>query len=226
MKSYWLHKHDKDKLIIFFCGWGNDYNPFRNISSRDFDLLFFYDYSNLDNEIEFGELEKKYSEIHLIAWSLGVFVSNLVCQGITFTSALAINGTIKAIDETYGISPSNYNGTLDNLDERNRDKFFRRMCIQREVISYFNENAPQRDVENQKKELAAIKELIENNQVKHCIFNRAIASTDDAIFSIENQLAFWYDTIGKNATFELKAPHFPFLMFNDFNDILNCGNRS
>ena len=40
-----LEKNNSENLILFFCGWGMDENPF-SILNNTSDVLYVYDYTN------------------------------------------------------------------------------------------------------------------------------------------------------------------------------------
>ena len=49
MRIVWLNKKNRDRVIIFFNGWGMDENAVIRLSGL-YDLLMVYDYRHLENK--------------------------------------------------------------------------------------------------------------------------------------------------------------------------------
>jgi pimeloyl-[acyl-carrier protein] methyl ester esterase len=214
MKKLWINKQDSPELLLFFSGWGMDEKPFKHLRiDNDLDVLMIYDYTVLENIEEL----KDYETIHLVAWSLGVFAAAKVLAGMKFASSVAINGTLEPIDEDEGIAPAIFQGTIDSWSEVARMKFNRRMCGI-EHGKQFKANAPNRSIESQKVELIALQEQITKNPVPENIFQQAIISISDKIFTRHNQETHW-----KNARIPLTIidePHYFFPEIKSWKDIL------
>lgn len=219
MKHYFLNKKNQSKLILFFCGWGNDYHPFLNLDCENNDVLMFYDYRDLKTEINFQELLASYKEVHLISWSLGVFVANHLFQDVPFSSTTAINGTLQAMDDRLGIPVAIFDGTIQLFNERNRDKFFKRMCLHPEAITFFEKNKPERELSEQLEELKILRDLILNHPPQKNIYNRAIIGTEDAIFPPQNMIHYWKGLVTEENLIQLEAPHFLFHLYRQWSDL-------
>lgn len=213
MKTFWLKKKNNSKLILFFCGWGMDENPIKHLKSGDCDVLFVYDYSDSN----FDENIKDYKDITLIAWSMGVFAASLICTEFNIQKSIAINGTQSPIDPYFGINPKVYQITLDNFSEIVRDKFFQNMFCS--VDEYQNFSKPMRELENQKDELAFLKELASKNQPLEFNFDCAMISNQDKIMPSKNQYRFWQTK--KVKVVELNSGHYPFFEFDSIEEIIN-----
>ena len=221
MKYKWLNKENNNKLIIFFNGWGMDEGVVKHLKFDDYDVVMFYDYNTLDTDFV---LDKKYPEVNIVAWSMGVNIAGVNIAGVntgvntgvnrigvTFgniSKIVVINGTLKPIDEKYGIPPRIYDMTIAGFDEKSRDKFINNMGINSKDISYLLFN---RTLENQKSELLALKNYKANLEFKPA---KIYISEDDRIIPTKNQCAFW--GIEPN----LKGGHYPFLNFARWGDIL------
>ena len=48
MKCCQLNKQNNKNLIVFFAGWSFDEKPFGNLVCDGFDILFIYDYNELN----------------------------------------------------------------------------------------------------------------------------------------------------------------------------------
>ena len=214
MKKLWINKQNTPELLLFFNGWGMDEKPFKHLTvGNELDILMIYDYTSLENIKEL----KDYKTIHLAAWSLGVFAAAKVLAGMKFSSSVAINGTLKPIDENEGIAPAIFQGTIDSWSELARVKFNRRMCGI-EHGKQLKDNFPDRSIESQKSELIALKEGISNSPVPENIFQHALVSINDKIFSRHNQETHW-----RNARIPLTIidePHYFFSELKSWKEIL------
>ena len=212
MKYKWLNKENNNKLIIFFNGWGMDEGVVKHLEFDDYDVVMFYDYNTLDTDFA---LSDKYSEVNLIAWSMGVIAAGVMISGSCHPELVSesviknkavINGTLKPIDEKYGINPKIYDLTIAGFDEKGRDKFIKNM---------FDIDAPKiectRSLDNQKSELIALKNYKTDIDIKP---DKIIISDNDKIIPTKNQCAFW--GIEPN----LEGGHYPFFNFKKWSEIL------
>lgn len=203
MKYKWLNYKKNKELIVFFNGWGLDEGVISHLYPRNFDVLMFYDYNNLETDFDFFVFEK-YSRKYLIAWSMGVMVATLF--NIEYDYKVAINGTLKPIDNEYGIPVRIYDLTLKNYNPKGAQKFLKSM---------FNKNYKlpeiKRDFENQKSELAAIREYKSNLDFK---YDKVLISDDDKIIPSKNQSNYW--GIKPN----LRSGHSPFNLYHNWSEIL------
>ena len=103
MRYKWLNQDSNNrKVLLFFNGWGMDECVVKHLDCEDYDVLMFYDYNSLETDFDF-DLLKTYTEIALIAWSMGTMIATLFPQ-INSKNRTAINGTLKSIDTEYGIT--------------------------------------------------------------------------------------------------------------------------
>ena len=219
MKLKYLHKSNKSKLILFMSGWACDEIPFSKIDSKDYDVLMCYDYRNLSNATDILDELSLYQEQHLIAWSLGIYVSSILFKdyGDLFTNRIAINGSLTPIDNEKGIPFAIFQGTINGLNERGRDKFFMRMCGGRIGFTDFAKHQPQRTVENQKEELICLQNMILDKNITWDIFDKVLLSSQDMIFPFENLEKAWKN---KTQKVVLNLPHFCFSEWNEWDEIL------
>lgn len=216
MKTY-LRKNNSKNIIVFLCGWGLDEKPFEVLESKDFDVLFVFDYSSLKLDFDFSKYEKKV----LISFSYGVFMASVIQDVLPeFDCKIAINGTLKPIDKEFGISPKIFDLTLSSISDESMQKFYSRMFDNNLDDEYFTENLPNRDSNNCRIELSQIKKYVEEYKNISFNFDKIIISNGDKIVPAKNQLNFWKNYNFKN----IDAGHFLFYKFNDFNEIINlCG---
>ncbi len=203
MKYKWLNKKDNKKLIIFFNGWGMDECVVNHLEPDNYDVIMFYDYNTLQTEFDLKSINI-YPEKYLIAWSMGVMTATLF--DIDYVSKTAVNGTLKPIDDKYGIPNKIYNLTLKGFSPKGAEQFIKNMYQDFSGYIY-----PKREFENQKTELEALTHYQANPNFK---YNRIIISACDKIIPTKNQSAFW--GIEPNT----EGGHAPFNLFKKWSELL------
>lgn len=208
MKNKWLNKQNNKNLIVFFNGWGMDEKIINHLNSGNYDVITFYDYRNLDTEnFDFSQYEKKY----LIAWSMGVYICNHFYEQLkNFDKFIAVNGTQKPIDDTFGIPIKIYDLTVENFCELSNIKFMKKISSDVNMKDYCS-----RTTEELKSELISIKNYkIEN----HLHFNKAYISLNDKIIPAKNQQNWW----NKNGIEykELNMGHYIFDKYSNWSNLL------
>jgi len=216
MRVSFLNKKHNKKIIVFFNGWGMDYRAITHIPNSDFDIVMLNEFFDL--HLDLSQL-LKYDEIYVVAWSLGVWVANfwLIESGIKPTKTIAINGTLKPIDASFGIAPEAFQGTIDNWNESNRMKFQLRMFKDRKLFSSNLNKLPIRSINEQKQVLEILQSKIIENNVLDYSWDKVFIGSDDLIFLTENQIIFWNN---KASVIKLPMPHFPFLTLNTWEKII------
>ncbi len=194
MQQRFLIKNGSGRLLLFFCGYGQDEKPFLPLceGKADCDIALVYDYRDFlfDPEPYAG-----YAEISLLAWSMGVMAAPrvLLKTPLKIASSIAFNGTPAGIDANAGIPPELWDATLSNLNEQTALKFYRRMCS-REDFAFYKEHLPARSVESLASELTALKVFARMIKEKDAgaaadgtafIYDRAVAGTKDKIFGLK-----------------------------------------
>lgn len=186
------------KLIVYFAGWGTPAEIVGELAlSKEYDLLVCYDYQDLILEFDF----KPYQQIHLVAWSLGIWVAERVVSKLLsaplldtkLVSATAINGTGLPINDQQGIPVELFKATLAGLTPASRKKFERRMCNTLDDLHQYQQY-PSRDFTAVTTELAFLFEQIRKDQRTDLLqWKKAIIGTSDRIFSPQNQANYWQD---------------------------------
>lgn len=219
------------RLILFFNGWSAAPGLFRRLSEKaDADVWICYDYRDL----RFGESLDRYTDIHLIAWSLGVWVAEQIGRrypSLPLRTATAINGTPRPIDEKYGIPPALFQATLDNLTADGIARFTRRICGQRDVLDAYRQ-IPERPAAAVKEELQSLYQVIQaeeappvpmliDPQAGHTShspipWSNIILSRHDRIFPPDNLRRYW---AGRCPIHEADAPHYPFYLWKQWHEI-------
>ena len=203
MKYKWLNKQNNENIIVFFNGWGMDEFVVKDLNPENYDVLMFYNYNSPVSEFDLNLLNN-YKKRHLIAWSMGVMTATL--YNINWDTKTAINGTLKPVSDKFGIPVRIYELTLKNFSLLGAEKFFRAM--------FRDDVTPpkiKRDFEEQKTELAALKEYKGNENFK---YDRIIISSEDKIIPPKNQTAFW--GIEPN----IVSGHAPFNLFKNWSELL------
>lgn len=193
MKKIWLHKNGKENLIIFATGWGMDEHPFNHLASDNFDVLMCYDYSSVAPSSSLDNLLKQYASIYLIGWSMGVWAGQKLFAGKkeSFTRTIAINGTLCPVHDDFGIPIKIFDATLTTLTKETRHKFYRRMCREKTNFKFFLSRQPQRDLDDQRRELAALSTMVDCLPAEQSIYEEIIISDYDWIVPTANLLRYW-----------------------------------
>lgn len=187
MKQIFLKKEGNKNLLIFFAGWGADENLFNCKAAKGYDYMLCFDYSSLD--FDFSEI-KEYSNIRLLAWSMGVWAASqtFMDKDLPWEMRIAINGTNTPIDDNHGIPVAIFNGTLDSFSAVTLAKFRRRMCGSAEGVKTFLSHQPYRTLEDLHGELSAVRNMVCSMKKAGFTWNKAVISTNDKIFPYANLL--------------------------------------
>ena len=212
--QYFYQNNNSSDLILFFSGWGCDYNQFTNLDD-DKDVLILYDYQDLSLDFDFS----KYTNIYVIAYSAGVFVASIFADHIpNVRQKVALCGNPYLFDEKLGISAKNIQVfreiTLDNyLDFRRKY-----MVFSDEEYERYNQLASLRTIESCENELKALQRMYQEKKGEiNPVFDKAIVAENDLIFNIEVQKDFYKDKLQiiKNAR------HHIFFHYDSFEEILD-----
>lgn len=197
-----------------FAGWAMDPYLFSGLSLSGYDLIAIWDYNDSKPVIDGID---NYQEICIIAWSYGVFMaSRFICnnRSLPITATIAVAGTEKPIDNTFGIPTNLFESTLKGLDENTLVKFYRRMCGGNNAYKDFCSNHTiHRSVCSARSELEEIYRLSKAEPAAHHDGWIGLICTRDLVFPPENQRRGMADWI---TVFEKDYPHIP-----DFQHILD-----
>ncbi len=191
MKTAIISHTGSRRLILIFAGWGMDARPFAGLSRNGYDIALVWDYRDLHFDTSFVA---PYSEICLIAWSLGVRAAAEVLAPLEhkITRRVAVGGTLVPVDDHRGIPEAVFRGTLEGLSERSLDKFYRRMAGTRAACDEFMRKRPNRDIDGLADELRAFLERGPADTTFR--WDLALVGKNDAIFQAENQIEAWQGT--------------------------------
>ncbi|MCX5871464.1 MAG: DUF452 family protein [Deltaproteobacteria bacterium] len=218
MKSAWLHQHQHEQLIIFCNGWGMDGAPFLPLGAREYDVLMLFDYRDPTLDCDLATLFKQYQNTFLVSWSMGVWAGQQIFQPWShcLQGAMAINGTLCPVHDQFGIPVQLYAATLEQFSETTRLKFYRRMCRDRQTFNTFLDNQPQRSVQNQGLELAALQGQVTCHPAETAIYTHVLIADQDMVVPTANQLAFWQ---GREVR-RIEGPHFLFYGWNTWDELV------
>ncbi len=218
MQCYWFNKQNNKKLIVFFCGWSFDYNPFKFLDCGNYDVVTLYDYADLNFDIDFSG----YEEIHLISWSMGVFIASYLREKLpALTSVTAVCGTPFPVDDELGIPHKPFELSLLHAETGLQGKFTRNVFVSEDLLKLYNETPVARSIENRVQELVELDKLIKSYKFEYSPFyTKALVGVNDKIIPAKNQLNFWgkFDV----PVVKLDCGHFPFYNYKSWEEILLC----
>lgn len=213
-----VNKKNPD-LILCLAGWSASPGIFRHLEApADTDVWIGYDYRDLAFDWDLS----RYRNLHLIAWSMGVWVATYLWAGKrTFTTTTAVNGTPHPIHDTLGIPTAIFEGTLNHVGDEGMRRFNRRMCGDSETFRRYTLLTP-RPTEELREELISLRDLILRNDNQNAdtpppaFWNQAILSHGDRIFPPDNLRRYWQ---GRCPITGIDAPHLPFYQYQKWNQL-------
>lgn len=193
MKTLWLHRRNRDRLLVFCNGWGMDGRPFLPLQAHAYDVLMCYDYTGLKVDEDISKIIESYTEAHLISWSMGVWAGQYLFSSTAdqFQRKIAVNGTLCPIHDLYGIPVEIVSSTLDNFNGTARLKFYRRMCRERKNLETFLANQPERDIDDQRQELETLLQRTDCLLADVSIYTDVVIAKNDFVLPTANQERFW-----------------------------------
>lgn len=212
MHYEWLAQGQSSRLILFFNGWGMTKNSIshltaENVRSKNFDLLHIYNYQKPALPIvDFSA----YTDIFLIAWSMGVYMSTQI--NAPFTQKIAFCGTGNPIDLKEGIAPKAYQLTIKSFSEKTLPVFSEKIGFSMDT---------KRDAKELQQELIAIQSY---HFPKSAFFDCAFIADKDTIFPPKAQEQYW--SRNANKIIRLQTKHYPFRLFSSFQEILDMAGNS
>lgn len=214
-----LHRAENGKLLLFFNGWSMDDTLFEGWENPGFNVMTVHDYTAPEALPDLSP----YTELHLAAWSLGVFAAAKLLAGrdIDFAGSTAFNGTLRPVDADFGIAPEIFLGTAEHWgEERARSRFYQRVAGGRAELETFP--LPCRTPASQQEELFALERSARESIPPNC-FRLAVVGERDRIFPPEAQKAFWESA--HTPVLSLDLPHYPFAAFHSFREVTDLGEH-
>ena len=216
MKIHFLNKSNNSKIVLFFAGWSFDYHPFLGLDFGDYDVLMIYDYNDLTIPEDILNILENYEQKYLLAWSMGVFVAylnkNLFNQ---FDKKIAVNGTIKPVDNQYGIPDKIFELTLKNASRGLNGKFYKNIFFDLKHYDKYLQNPVSRTIDNRVEELNNLYQKIKSVDVDVSKFyDLAFVSVHDNIIPSQNQINS--HKLCNTEIVEIESGHFPYYGENGF----------
>lgn len=205
------------RLILFFNGWSTPSSVVKHLKAEaGTTVAVVYDYSSRELTFDLSP----YREIHLVAWSMGVFAAGQVLRCIPLASATAINGTPHPVDDERGIPTAIFRGTQENLSDDTLTRFTRRMCGNAAARTKYGALEEARPLASLRNELKSIAEWYEAAPSASAPFpwTQALLGRDDRIFPFTNQERYWATVPCTRRSID--APHYPFYLWNEWKQIL------
>lgn len=222
MKCCQLNKQNNKNLIVFLAGWSFDEKPFGKLVCDGFDILFIYDYNELNLPKELENLQN-YEHKYLLAWSMGVFVAYEFRKLFeNFDYKIAINGTITPVDNEFGIPVKMFELTLKHAATGLAGKFYQNVFKNSEEFEMYSKTLVQRTIENRVSELENLYNIIKMKDYKKAesFYDCAIVSDFDKIIPPKNQIASHQKN--NEPIITLPFGHFPFYNFTSWSEIIKC----
>lgn len=188
MRYHWIKPGTGAELHVVILGWaaGPEILAEAQFSDPECDVLCLYEYNDLSMELDISP----YKNIRITAWSFGVWVAEYLFGGDTrVTSATAINGTPRPVDEQFGIHPKAFAMTVRGIERVGIDKFVEQMCLDR--TQQYRMVAKLRPKERLHEELRFMGDsflAIHNRPIR---WTRAVVGMRDMIFPPTSMVNFW-----------------------------------
>ncbi|MCI5224547.1 MAG: DUF452 family protein [Candidatus Electrothrix sp. AR4] len=224
MKTCWLNQQDNQDCIVFMAGWGMMPEPFMDIPPGSTDVLMVYNYRTMD-DWDFPDFLRKNSpkNIHLLAWSMGVWTAAMLLRNDlqtcrSFSSTTAVGGTCQPIHDRFGIPEQTFDRTIRDLSPAALVAFYRSMFDNSEEAEQFLQHRPHRHrpLADLRLELTALRRICGELSDIPNIFKNRIVTRRDQIFPARNQMRAW----GRNACTSVALPHFPFYQWSSWAETL------
>ncbi len=193
MNTVYIQDIGSDSLLLIYAGWSTDEEAFSNIKCNGYDIAVVSDYTTLSTP----SLRRKYKEVVILAWSLGVKAAEMTASNLPLSLTIAVNGTPQPVNNTLGIPEGIFRSTTENLSEQNLMKFRRRMGAAA--------------MSRGSRTIASLKAELENfstNIVTDFRWDRAVITRKDLIFPPQNQLNAWNDKAEITITDGMHMPDF------------------
>ena len=159
-----------------------------------------------------------YKKITLIAFSYGVFMAGFLKDILPECDfKIAVNGTLKPVDEKLGIPEKILTQTLENMTANTAYKFREKLFDNKDHLFTFNQNLPVRDIENSLAELSALKKYFFENREVDFEYDRVLIGNNDKIIPVKNQKNYWHAHKNQHI---IKGGHFLFYNFDDLCELI------
>jgi len=210
MKMSWLLRSNRKNLIVFFSGWGIEPSDMAFLNSENYDVAMLHGFTH-ENLPEFDLCD--YEHTTVIAYSFGVYFS--ARSNIKADETYVFNGTLKPVDNKYGIREIIFKKTFKSLDTTTYKQFIRNMFDNDDGAQKFFKNRSEPSIKQLLTELALINALPEYNEIR-LNPDKIFISRNDRVIPYKNQMNFWSDA----QTEIIDSGHFPFYRFSSWDEII------
>jgi biotin synthesis protein BioG len=212
MKTF-LRNNGSDELYLVFCGWGMDEKSFAPLKSNK-DILFVFDYSDLDFSYDFS----MYKKVYLISFSAGVLCAAILKDKLPkLEHSVAVNGTFKLFDSALGTAPTSLS-MMENVNKNNFIELRRRLIYGKKHLALFTKNECARTIESSLTELKSLKKISKDNKNIDFNYDKVIIGQNDEIIPYSNQMNSWKNHKNKRI---IAGGHFLFYNFDSFEQIID-----
>lgn len=225
MKTFIKRRDKNDRLIVFYAEWGTDENLFIPLCGIDSDFILFYNYS-ADEALVLPE-PKTYRSTVLIGWSIGVWAAEYYSAktGIKPDLTIAVNGTPVPADSSYGISEKVFEGTLNNVNDKNMLKFYLRMFGGKLNYEKNTDRLPRRNNKSLHDELRWLYNRSMEQIEPAMRWDYAVTSINDRVFPAVNLIKYW-DNREETKRISVSLPHCVFYNWNSLDDFVKFVEES
>lgn len=198
--------NNHENILLIFGGFASHFTHFQNFIPKNYDWILLSYYTHLDFvELERFLLPLQDKNLHLLGFSMGVWVANLFLNQtpLNFHSKTAINGTEYGIHETYGIHPKLFALTQKrfHLESFKKSLFGSHYPPPKDFV-FLEESTL-------KEELGFF--LAHQKFIKSASkWDKILISTNDLVFPTQAQKSFWNLQGYTQEIQEINAPHFAF----------------
>jgi biotin synthesis protein BioG len=216
MNISWLNRQGHPDCVLFMAGWGMEPAPFLPIPTGNLDVCMVWDYCNLATDPLYKALSDNANRsIHLLAWSMGVWVAATLLHELPFASTTALAGTCTPVDDRLGIPVNVFDNMIESFSAGTLDNFYTSMFSDTAECKQFLQTPPDRSQSELLEELVFLRSTAPGNPASD-IFDTHVVTGRDQVFPPRNQLRAW----GKQNCTTRSLPHFPFYTQPSWEELL------
>lgn len=209
MKHTLIKNEGGKSLLIFFAGWSCEPIALETFRPKNWDVLFLYDYSDVEFSLEALVIMSEYEKFALVAHSFGVWVANYHYPKLPkLENSVAVCGTLLPVDDKYGIAKRVFDLTLRSIKGGGIDKFNEKMCGDN-IVNFKPSQLP---FEHHYEALVNLGNLFEQYPATKEDIKRwkiAVICMKDEIFPVDSLVGYWGEGDAEVLGFK-NLPHFPF----------------
>ena len=219
MKYVFLHTHKQSqKCILFFGGFGSRAEQFAHLDAQC-NVILVYDYRDFKLPQSFYRAMSAFSEVILIAFSMGVSIAPFFVSSLSLSKKIAINGTNVGIDRVFGIHPAIFKKSIAHFDWLTFQKAL--VGGEEKKLAHFLTKQPKN--EELQEELQSIFDFLFLAHTKtnnaHFIYDDALLSSNDTIFPLNAAQQFFASFSPSTHIHIIQGAHFVFFDFCSWEEL-------